>query len=506
MTEENYLLRGARNTLLDMLLEPVGATYPLFDLPVKPDVGVVYYDNPAEIRVSYVQPDVSYQVYEVLDKPLKGRNSDRGSDIVFKTEMLKKQGHAFRVKATKILYTEPGADGKLPPAKAPLSNSLFQVANVKVGINARLAVVPERDNINYGDKIALTIKNAQKGAYYSIIYYYTGINNQNLEQLMDISSGPAPEKVAETSDGDGKIITQAYTRVSKALLGDNADLRLETLYGLREDMQLRIAVIDKNTDLGGVLEAVTTINVAPNLNLTSTWVSGTPALERNKNGAADYRSIVSIRLNDSQQSTQYRIRLDKIDSDEAKPAINDFLCDWTTGVNGSIDIPVSADVTEDMLLRIIAIKTDYKTQDELASEVFVAVYPDTDKKVTVAANPNPDTEGKIVKVYAPQRGIIYQLRNIKTDELLAPPVFYHRNYGIGNTRIGQSFMATKYKEGDPMGAGWMVKSLFAVDAMDDKKIIELPTGALAEDTKFEVVATKSTTGFAAVIKTITAKS
>ncbi|TCD01778.1 hypothetical protein [Pedobacter psychroterrae] len=506
MNEGNYLLRGARNTLLDMLLEPIGATYPLFDLPVKPDVDVVYYDNPAEVRVSYVQPDVSYQVYEALDKPLKGQHSDRGTDIVLKTDTLKEQVHAFKIKATKILYPEPEADGKLPPAKIPLSNSLFKVANVRVGINAGLVVVPEKSDINYGDKITLTIKNAQKGAYYSIIYYDNGINNQEIEQLMDVNAGPVAEKVAEVRDQDSKIITPAHTRISETLLGDDADLQVKTLYGLREDIQLRIAVIDKNTDLAGMLKAVTTINVAPNLKLASTWVSGTPAIEYNKSGAADYGSMVSIRLIDAQLSTQYRIRLDEIDADATNPAIHDFLCDWMTGIKGVMDIPMSAGVSEDMIVRVIARKTADNLQGELESQVFIAVYPDRGKKITVAANPDPGINGKIVKVYAPQRGIIYQLHNIKTDELLAPPVFYNRNYGIGKTRIGQDFMATKYQEGDAMGTDWMVKSLFAVDAMEDKDNIELPTGAITEDTKFEVLATKSTTGFAAVIKMITAKS
>jgi hypothetical protein len=170
MAEENYLLRGTRNTLLDMLLEPIGGTYPLFDLPVKAVNGVVFYNTAAEVVVSNSQPEVLYSIFEDINNPGEEQHTDT-EDIVFKTGLLKEKVHAFRVKATKAY-----------PPKA--SSILLQTAYIRVGVDRDLNVIAEKDTLNYGDRAALIVKKAQKGAKYSIIYYYKASGDVPVSDLM----------------------------------------------------------------------------------------------------------------------------------------------------------------------------------------------------------------------------------------------------------------------------------------------------------------------------------
>ncbi|GGH06668.1 hypothetical protein [Mucilaginibacter phyllosphaerae] len=479
MANENYLLRGVRNTLLDMLLNPVAVTYPLFDLPVQAVNEMVLYDSTAALVISNSQPDVTYQLFEDIDEPGKAYHTDTPGELTIPTGKLTKQVHAFRVKATKMY----------PPFR---SNNLYQVVNIRVGVNVGLEVIPQKTVLNYSEKVVLTVKNAQKGAWYSVVYFAGEINALPPKQLLTVDNEADLETILMPAG-------PAAFCISKKFLGDNADLQLETTYGLREDMELRVFVDDANTGLTGLLNAAVIIGVMPDISLPAVWYSQQSKSRYNKTGAADYGSAAGVRLKLSQSSVKYRLRLDAMDGPDTKTDI--YLSDWVNGVAGVLDIPLIELTTEDMLLTVIAEKVIRPLGAALTQRVVIPVYPAHDKTFTVVDSQDPQA-GKTIKVGNAQSGILYQLRNTATNELIVPPVFYHRNYGIGNTRICGDSKAASFDENAVMSDDWWIKSLFVVGNSSTDDEVLLPVGPLTADTSFEVIATKSTTGFSKIIGTI----
>jgi hypothetical protein len=498
MAEENYLLRGTRNTLLDMLLDPIGGTHPLFDLPVKAVNDVVFYNTAAEVVVSNSQPDVLYRVFEDINNPGEGQHTNNRADLVLTTGLLGDQVHAFRILATKIY----------PPENTSV---LLQVANIRVGVNRGLEVVAERDLLNYGDKAVLIVKNAQKGANYSIIYYTKAIAALSISQLMVINEEQDIEAISYQADKTEGTSETIVLRVSPKITGSDADLRLETTYGLREDMELRIAVYDENTGLSGILLQVTTINVMPDLNLSADWFM---QKSKTQTGAADYGSKVGLRLGNTQKSVKYQLKLDSIDFDEPVLPPDNLLSDWVAGNGDTLDILLNIPPKEDMVVVITAEKLSAASHTaQLTSQVIVPVFPDGDKKLSVMSVARPGDNSKVIRLDHPQRGILYQLRNPATKEMIGSPVFYHRNYGIGDTRISANLIDRLYKKekADLTGSSLLVKSLFVVDTCNqnnepDKDVALLPVDTLADTASFEVIATKSTTGFSTIIDTVTVSS
>ncbi|WPV01754.1 hypothetical protein SNE26_08215 [Mucilaginibacter sp. cycad4] len=492
MAEENYLLRGARNTLLDMLLDPIGGTYPLFDLPVKAVSDVVFYNNAAELIVSNSQPDVLYRVFEDINNPGEGLHTDSRSDLILKTGLLINQVHAFRVLATKIYSPQN-------------SCVLLQGANIRVGVNTGLEVVAGRNLLNYGDKAVLIVKNAQKNANYSIIYYTKSGEALSVSQLMCIDNKQELETTpypAVKTTGADEIIA---VRISPLVLGNDADIRLETIYGLREDMELSVAVFDENTGLSGVLLKVTTISVMPDLNLPLDWFM---QKSKTQTGAADYGSKVGLRLGNTQKSVKYQLKLEAIDSDEPLLPPDNLLSNWFVGDGDTFDILLNIPAKEDMVIVVTAQKlSDASHTGQLTSQVIIPVYPDENKKLSVVSVTG--SGDKAIRLDQPQRGILYQLRNPGTKEMIDPPVFYHRNYGIGNTRVSANVIERLYKTEkiDLKGNRTFAKSLFVVDTCNqnneaEKDMALLPVGPLADTASFEVTATKSTTGFSVIIDTV----
>jgi hypothetical protein len=497
MAEENYLLRGTRNTLLDMLLEPIGGTYPLFDLPVKAVNGVVFYNTAAEVVVSNSQPEVLYSIFEDINNPGEEQHTDT-EDIVFKTGLLKEKVHAFRVKATKAY-----------PPKA--SSILLQTAYIRVGVDRDLNVIAEKDTLNYGDRAALIVKKAQKGAKYSIIYYYKASGDVPVSDLMEIKDGDIVEKTRYPADKSTGTIEMIGAHVSAKLLGNDADLRLETTYGLKENMELRVAVEDEDTGLSGILLQTAAFNVMPHLNLPVAWFSKNSKVQTNNTNAADYRGTVGLRLGNTQKSVKYQLKLNEIDWDGPTPAPSDLLSDWIAGNGETVNIFVNIPAREDMVVVILAKKlTPGSPTAQLTAHVIIPVYPDPDKKLSVVSPAAPDDNHKAVRVDLLQRGILYQLRSPETKEMIGLPVFYHRNYGIGHTRVSADVIERRYKneEAGLRASSLLIKSLFVVDFCNpknepEKDVALLPVAHFVGTALFEVIATKSTTGFSVIIGTVT---
>jgi len=454
MKNENHLLRAARNTLLDMLLESRGTTYPLADLPTGTPLEMVYFNRPGTVIVSYPQPDVTYQVFEG-DTPYSEvyKNNSRRA-ISLDTIPLTGESHAFKVVATKR-YSR----------RAPLTKVLYQVVNIKVGVNTGLEVTASKTLLNFNEKTTLTIKEPQAGAE----YYICLKRDHNIP-------------------------------LSAKVLYEKGDLSIETTDGFKEDTLLSVAVHDPNTGSLGILDMQITIQVKPNLDLPALWLAKD---SDNTRPAIDHRGRAFIRLSNTQSSVTYQLFIVEMDG-VGPPETETLMGNKYKGTGGDLDLPVTGILTEDVVIGVIARKTgSLPNAAYLKKSVIIPVKPDPKVKLTVLTSEDPEDKNISIQLNGAQRGIIYQLYQQEGDKPVGEPVFYHRNLGIGNTRIGGDFIADHYNVDADMD-NW-VSSEFVIDAMDieDKKVLIFPAGKVEDTTTFYVAAKKSTTGFTELLPPVT---
>ncbi|RLJ79417.1 hypothetical protein [Pedobacter alluvionis] len=454
MKNEDHLLRAARNTLLDMLLESRGTTYPLADLPTSTPIEMVYFNRPGTVIVSHPQPDVTYQVFEGDTPYSEVYKNDSRRAISLDTIPLTGESHAFKVVATKR-YSR----------RAPLTKVLYKVVNIKVGVNTGLEVIASKTLLNFNEKTALTIKEPQAGAEYYIC-------------LKRDHNVPLSAKV----------------------LYEKGDLSIETTDGLKEDTVLSVAVHDPNTGSSGTLDMQITIQVKPNLDLPALWLAKD---SNNARPAIDHLGRAFIRLSNTQSSVTYQLFL--VDMDGVGPPETETLMgNKYKGTDGDLDLPVTGILTEDVVIGVIARKTgSLPNGTYLKKSVIIPVKPDPKIKLTVLTSEDPEDKNISIQLNGAQRGIIYQLYQQEGNKPVGEPVFYHRNLGIGNTRIGGDFIADHYNVDAGMD-NW-VSSEFVIDTMDieDKKILILSAGLVEDTTAFYVSAKKSTTGFTEFLPPVT---
>ena len=457
MKNEDHLLRAARNTLLDMLLESRGTTYPLADLPASTPLEMVYFNKPGTVTVSYNQPDVTYQVFEGDTPYSEVYKNDSRLAVSLDTIPLTGESHAFKVVATKR-YNR----------RAPLTKVLYQVVNIKVGVNMGLEVVASKTLLNFNEKTTLTIKDPQAGAE----YYICLKRDRNVP-------------------------------LSARILYEKGDLSIETTDGFKEDTILSVVVHDPNTGSSGILDMRITIQVKPDFDLPALWLAKDPKDGNNVRPAIDHSGRAFIRLSNTQSSVTYQLFL--VDLDGAGPPETETLIgNKYKGTDGDLDLPVTGMLTEDVVIGIIARKTgSLPDGGYLKKSVIIPVKPDPKVKLKVLANEDPEDKNISIQLTGAQRGVVYQLYQQEGDKPIGEPVFYHRNLGIENTRVGGDYIADHYNADAGM-ANW-VNSEFVIDAMDieEIKILILPAGHVEETTTFYVVAKKSTTGFTGLLPPVT---
>jgi hypothetical protein len=455
--KEDHLLRAARNTLLDMLLESRGTTYPLADLPTSTPTDMVYFNNPGTVTVSYHQSDVSYQVFEGDEPYSDVSQSDTGRDISLVTKTMTGESHAFKVVATKRWFGPPAVP---PKGTVLLSKVLYKVVNIKVGVNMGLEIVAAKTQLAFNEKNSLTIKGPQDGAIY---YISTGKDNVPL---------------------------------SREVLCDGGDhLTIETTEGLKEDIVLSVSVRDPNTKSSGVLDAKIPIKVEPDFSLPASWLVNNADGPAGVKPALDYNGRAIIRLLNSQKSVVYRLFLIQMDGAPA-PEPETWMGRELRGTDGDLDLPVTGQLTEDVIIGI-AVRKAWSLPDTppLKAIVIIPVKPEPVAKLSVLENENPKDKNTYIQLTGAQRGIVYQLYQQETDKPVGDAVFYHRNLGIESTRIGGDWIADHYRVEDGM-SNW-VKSEFVIGSIDteDSRTIILPAGKIKVTTTFYVTAKKSTTGF-----------
>jgi len=457
MKNEDHLLRAARNTLLDMLLESRGTTYPLADLPTSTPLEMVYFNKPGTVTVSYHQPDVTYQVFEGDTPYSDAYKNDSRRAISFDTIPLTGESHAFKVVATKR-YSR----------RAPLTKVLYQVVNIKVGVNMGLEVIASKTLLNFNEKAILTIKGPQVGAEYYICFK----RDRNVQ-------------------------------LSAKVLYEKGDLCIETTDGFKEDTILSVVVHDPNTGSSGILDMRITIEVKPDLDLPALWLAKDTKDGNNVRPAIDHRGRAFIRLSNTQSSVTYQLFLVDMDG-TGPPETETLIGNKYKGTDGDLDLSITGMLTEDVVIGIIARKTgSLPDGGYLKKRVIIPVKPDPKVKLKVLTSEDTEDKNVYLQLSGAQCGIVYQLYQQEGDKPIGTPVFYHRNRGIGNTRVGGDFIADHYNVDDGM-ANW-VKSEFVIDAMniEENKILILSAGHVEDTTTFYVVAKKSTTGFTELLQLVT---
>jgi hypothetical protein len=495
MDEERFLLRSSRNILLDVVLSEVGGTYPLTDLPLKAESDIVFYDEPAELVLGYSQPDIKYLVYEDVEHGTLQNGT--GAELILLTLPLKVQAHAFRVKAIKRY-------GKA------LDSALLQTVLITVGVNRGLEIMAEKPIITYGEKAALTIKRTQKNARYAIFFEYNAADTAGMVQQIVLEDGTFPDELPTPGLKEQLPDNCKRYLVSKSKLSENGgDLRIETQYGLRENMDLKVWVFDEDTRQAGIVLKTTHIAVTPNVNLPTTWYNLATSEDINNSGAINYSGKVGIRLQQTQKSANYFICLSGIDTDAPDRSAGELLTAMMAGTGVQLDMPLPIAVKEDTLVTIRVSKPTLDLGSEPIATVMIAAYPDTNKKFSLIAGPSDDG-AVIIRINNPQRGVIYQLRDAESKKAISEPFFYHRNQGIGRMRVSKNREGLKSKNGAASEDEWL-KGQFVIGSCNQgnepgNAQILLTLNKKNQPEAVEITATKSTTGFVVVIGVIDLKN
>ncbi len=493
--EERFLLRASRNTLLDVVLNDVGGTYPLTDLPLKAESDIVFYDEPAGLVLGYSQSDVKYQVYEDIEH--RTPQNGTGAELILLTLPLKVQAHAFRVKAIKRY-------GKT------LDSALLQTILITIGVNRGLEIVAEKPIITYGEKAALIIKNTQKNARYAIFFEHNAADTASMAQQIVLEDGVFPDELHIAGLKEQLPDNCKRYLLSKSKLSENGgDIKIETQYGLRENMDLKVWVFDEDTRQVGILLKTTHIAVTPNVNLPATWYSLANNEDINKSGAVNYSGKVGIRLQQTQQSANYIICLGGIDTDTPDKSAGELLTAMVAGTGALLDIPLPMAIKEDTLVTIRGSKPTLDLESELIATVMIAAYPDANRKFSLITEPDDDERAVIIRIDDPQRGIIYQLKDVEKKKAVSEPFFYHRNQGVGHMRVSKNREGLKSKNGAAIEDEWL-KGQFVIgscnlDSEPENATVLLTLNKKNKPEAVEITATKSTTGFVVVIGVIDLK-
>ncbi|MFC0518068.1 hypothetical protein ACFFGT_27890 [Mucilaginibacter angelicae] len=492
MAEERFLLRASRNTLLDIVLNEVGGTYPLTDLPVKAESDFVFYDEPAKLVLDYSQPDVKYLVYEDIEH--RSPQNGTGAELTLLTLPLKVQAHAFRVKAIKRY-------GKT------LDSTLLQTILITIGVNRGLEIVAEKPIITYGEKAALIIKNTQKNARYAIFFEHNAVDTSDMARQIVLEDNVFPDELPPSGLKEQLPDNCKRYLLSKSKLSENGgDIRIETQYCLRETIDLKVWVFDEDTRQAGILLKTTPISVTPNVNLPATWYSLANSEDVNNTGAINYSGKVGIRLQQTQKSANYFICLGGIDTDAPDRSAGELLTAMVAGTGAQLDIPLPMAIKEDTLVTIRVNKPTLDLASELIATVMIAAYPDANRKFSLITGTSDDERAVIIRIDNPQRGIIYQLRDAETKKAVSEPFFYHRNQGTGHMRVSKNREGLKSKNTATSEYEWL-KGQFVVGSCNQGNEPENAKVLLTLNKKnkpgaVEITAIKSTTGFVVVIGVI----
>lgn len=276
---------------------------------------------------------------------------------------------------------------------------------------------------------------------------------------------PVTLHLTETQSG---AIYQVFD-MKDQLLSDGADSGIGgdlaiTTYPLKEDTRVKIKVTNKKTKQTGFLVNKPLIQVYPDDSLV-------PVLLDAENGI-DFTTAATLRLDGIQSTADYQLIFLDIDDDTVdKPSfVNTTTGKTVKGSGTSIQLKTDK-LGEDPTVTVAVTKRDSGLTRTLKASVFIPVKPDPGKKLSIVEASVKQGESATIKVNKPQRGIYYQLVTEDLKEV-GWRVYYHKNYGLAKARIGIEL---------------------AIGVKPDDTVL-LATGPLNQDTVFNVIARKATTG------------
>lgn len=406
-----YRFRATRDLLIDQIVNPYALTLPLPDLPVYAESQVVMHENGARIRVPFFQQDCIPGVRDAGGDQLKSVVD--GDPLLLITNQLTDHEYNF------VITMQKSASG--------LSKTQLRTVAVKVTLDEDLPIRVYPENPEYGQPVTVTLDRTQDSALYQVF------------------------------DDQGNALGKEQKSVGSAAMTFVTD-------PLYEDTVIVVHIENKRTKQTGMVVTRPFVQVYPN-------PAALPQLLNEESGI-EYSGNAEILLPEYQESTDYKLLFVNIDDDfYDKKTEGEQIGKQTRPENAGDPLKLTSNqLQEDTTVSILATKRKSKLERVLTTQVFVPVKPDPGKKL-IQIGDATTTEGTVIRVKSPQRGVYYQLLDDQGNEV-GWRCYYHKNYGIGKAQVGLDL---------------------AVGEIPDDSVY-LATGPMKKTTTFSVIARKATTG------------
>lgn len=323
-----------------------------------------------------------------------------------------------------------------------LQKQLLQTVTIKVTVDEDIPLTLIPETPEYNQPVTVFLQETQSNNYY---------------QVFDNKGNALSENMYSKTGGDLSIPTLPFT----------------------EDTVLNVKVVNKKTNEEGTLVSKPTVKVFPNTGVVVT-LNAVPE-------GTDYNAVAELLLTGTQATTDYQLIFKDIDDDtvDKQALLNTPIGKSGKGKGDASQLSLkTTKLTEDLTVGILATKRDSGLQRELTAVITIPVRPDPSRGLIVTDPISAVGDTGTIEVLPPQRGVYYQLRNNANNAEVGWRRYYHKNYGIGKARIGVEF---------------------AVDNAPDDSVF-LATGPVSEETTFNVLAKKATTGLSVQLsKTVTLK-
>lgn len=381
-----YQLRIARDFLIDQVVFPLAATYPLPDIPVNAQNTVVFTGGTGKILLDPFQQRVQYQLQDEDKENVGITPVEANTTLILETDPLVKErdDYTFTINATKT--------------RTGLSKKLLNAITLRIGVDVNIAPSVETEVIEFGTAVNILLPGTQNGATYTIV----------------------------ASDGT--------TALSKSVgSGEGGDLSIRT-FTLEEDTPFQVKVIKTKTpSMSGLIvqqegNPPMLIKVYPKDTIVPQVTSFEPGI--------DYNTVAEIVLDDTQQSVDYQLFFESVDDDTVdQGALANTAASMLVKGNGETIKLKTEKLIEDPTTYILATKRSSGVTRVIPAKVFIPVKPDPDRTLTLVETSVKQGESATIQVNNPQRGIYYQLID-ENDQEIGWRVYYHKNYGVGKARVG----------------------------------------------------------------------
>jgi len=455
--EKDIAIRDARDRMIDLL--GFGETYPLQDLSILDDQLTVPFNVSAKIPIEDSQLQVSYQLFDSDDLPV--RSSVENEPIT--AEGL---GALLVIESPKIL---DDITYKIQAKKDGSGREVYlhETATIKVGLDSSLSAFirdipflePIRDILNeddarimdYGSRVQVVLKKSQEGVDYRLV-----------------SLNGTTETVLSESEVRGTF--------------DDIVLSAQALY---EDTDIRIRATkafdvsegrETQTDL---LDVILPLKIRAN---TALQVSIDP------DSIIDFAASTTLKIEASQKSVSYRVYSRKIadadfvfdekagqtlvsvtgsDGGVVKVAAPEAQVLWQLpkgftalgpqkqGTGSALSFPISA-LSNDTLFIVQAEKNHQglslvSSAMKLSQAAVVLLRPDIAIPLHFRVTVRDAEAVGPVEVLAGESGVFYQLRTRPSGPDLGLPAYFHKkdalnpeqNKGIAQVRIGIDFVVPR---------------------------------------------------------------